>query len=165
MIMLSKYDMSKISKQIYYIRCKECVSCPCCGSKVRVIGSRKRNYINKAGEKITLIIRRLRCRKCQRVHHELPDILVPYKRYESSCIENVLIGLDNTIPVEESTIYRWKKWFNNLIIKILLYLLSISDITELRNKVFNDSSIISFHKSYHRWLAILVRQIIILDLW
>ncbi|MEW5785724.1 MAG: DUF6431 domain-containing protein, partial [Bacillota bacterium] len=48
-----------------------------------MIGSRKRTFINEAGEREILIIRRLRCKNCKRVHHELPDIIVPYKRYNS----------------------------------------------------------------------------------
>ncbi|WP_242966792.1 DUF6431 domain-containing protein [Desulfosporosinus sp. FKA] len=31
----------------------------------------------------------MRCVNCRRIHHELPDCLVPYKRYESTCIESV----------------------------------------------------------------------------
>ncbi|WP_307545897.1 DUF6431 domain-containing protein [Paenibacillus sp. V4I5] len=30
-----------------------------------------------------LVIRRLHCSQCLKIHHELPDCIVPYKRYES----------------------------------------------------------------------------------
>ena len=55
-----------------------------------MIGSRKRAFISSVGERIVLIIRRLKCKACGRVHHELPDILVPYKRYSSESIEAVI---------------------------------------------------------------------------
>jgi len=59
-----------------------------------------------------LIVRRLQCINCKKIHHELPDILVPYKRYESSCIETVIDNVDNIdVAADDSTIYRWKSWF------------------------------------------------------
>ncbi|WNR45672.1 DUF6431 domain-containing protein [Paenibacillus roseipurpureus] len=32
----------------------------------------------------------MRCNGCRQIHHELPECLVPYKRYESTCIEDVV---------------------------------------------------------------------------
>lgn len=32
----------------------------------------------------------MRCGQCRKIHHELPDYIVPYKRYESECIEQVI---------------------------------------------------------------------------
>lgn len=77
-----------------------------------MIGSRPRKYINDSGEKVKLIIRRMRCVKCRKIHHELPDILVPYKRYGRESLEAVLDD-DNklSIPADESTLKRWKSWF------------------------------------------------------
>lgn len=61
------------------------------------------------------MIRRLRCSLCKRVHHELPDILVPYKRYGSESIEAVVSEEDTlTVAADESTIRRWKRWFLEL---------------------------------------------------
>ena len=61
------------------------------------------------------MIRRLRCSQCKRVHHELPDILVPYKRYGSESIEAVVSEEDTlTVAADESTIRRWKRWFLEL---------------------------------------------------
>ena len=74
---------------------------------MKVIGSRKRKYINGIGEKIILAIRRLRCSHCAKVHHELPDILIPYKRYGSESIEVVVSGESElTVAADESTINR-----------------------------------------------------------
>ena len=62
-----------------------------------------------------MIIRRLKCKGCGRVHHELPDILIPYKRYSSESIEAVITGdLELTVAADESTISRWRDWFISL---------------------------------------------------
>ena len=68
--------------------------------------------MNGAGDTIVLVIRRLRCSNCSRLHHELPDILVPYKRYGSESVEAVITRNDNlTVTADESTIGRWRSWF------------------------------------------------------
>ncbi len=56
------------------MRSAEQIPCPCCSGQLKVIGSRRRSRINGRGEKIVLIIRRLGCVACHRIHHELPDI-------------------------------------------------------------------------------------------
>lgn len=166
MIILSKYDMTKISDQLFYIRCKEKMLCPCCRCTLKVIGSRKRKYINSLGEKITLIIRRLKCTNCKKIHHELPDILVPYKHYDSECIENVITGLHkNTVAAEDSTIYRWKKWIRRLLLKIHTYLLYFSEKISIKNKLFHYVNLNTpFLTSYPKRLSALVCMLVNLDL-
>ncbi|WP_372459238.1 DUF6431 domain-containing protein [Alkalihalobacillus deserti] len=57
-------------------------ACPCCGGAVKVIGSRKRVWYRCSGEKERLVIRRLQCKECTKIHHELLDLLIPYRRYD-----------------------------------------------------------------------------------
>lgn len=77
-----------------------------------MIGSRKRKYINSEGNKIVLRIKRLRCKECRSIHHELPDILVPYKRHCSESIESVLTPKGAIcVAADDSTIRRWRNWF------------------------------------------------------
>lgn len=60
-----------------------------------------------------LSIRRLRCLSCRKIHHELPDRLVPYKRYEAKVLELVHAGnLDAVVEPALSTLYRWRQWFS-----------------------------------------------------
>jgi hypothetical protein len=60
------------------------------------------------------MIRRMRCITCCRIHHELPDILVPYKRYSAECIESVLDkNSDLPIAADDSTIWQWLQWFGD----------------------------------------------------
>lgn len=68
--------------------------------------------VQKSGERAKLIIRRLYCKPCARTHHELPDLLVPYKRYDAESIEGVLVERDaSVVAADESTISRWLAWF------------------------------------------------------
>lgn len=93
---------------------------------MKVIGSRRRSCIKDTGELVILMIRRLRCESCNRVHHELPDILVPYKRHLSRSIE-AAVGSEESLSVaaDESTINRWKQWFKALANHFLGVLISI----------------------------------------
>ncbi|MGB4701698.1 MAG: DUF6431 domain-containing protein [Syntrophomonadaceae bacterium] len=147
--------------------------CPCCNGRLKVIGSRKRICIDDKGEKIILVIRRLRCQECRRIHHELPDKLVPYKLHVSESIEAVITGKPGlSIPADESTLSRWRHWFNNLAdyfqgclqaIKIRYGYESVKDASLLpRSKL---------HRIWHHvgdapgWLARIVRPLANLNLW
>ena len=104
----------KIQSTVFFVRSMEQVLCPCCGGDLNVIGSRKRKYIKSSGENCSLAIRRLRCQQCNRIHHELPDILVPYKRYDSESIEAVINGSSAiSVAADESTLSRWRSWFQS----------------------------------------------------
>lgn len=97
---------------MFFVRSTEQPICPVCDCDLFVIGSRERKGRKPTGEQIKYIIRRLRCEGCKRVHHELPDLFVPYKRYEASCIESVLTEGHNTdVAADNSTLYRWRLWF------------------------------------------------------
>jgi len=93
-----------------------------------VIGTRKRVIINSDGEKQPLIIRRLRCKECLVIHHELPDIIVPYKRHCSETVEKIVTDNTGGINCEDSTIRRIKAWWT----ACLLYFKSV--LASLREK-------------------------------
>ncbi len=97
------------------MRSEEQNFCPCCSGNLKVVGSRERKCIEGSGEKMVLVIRRLRCTQCKRIHHELPDMLVPYKRHTRKSIEEVIIEYSNlSVSADESTLRRWKSWFNDI---------------------------------------------------
>lgn len=117
----------KTLKRVFFVRSKEQSFCPCCTGDLKVIGSRHRGYIKDTGEKIDLIIRRFKCVECHRVHHELPDILVPYKRHGRESIEAVLSeDTELTVSADESTIRSWRIWFQAMYYYLLGCLLSIA---------------------------------------
>lgn len=80
---------------------------------MKVSGSRKRYLRDENGTRKTLIIRRLYCEHCQKIHHELPDLIVPYRRYDSEAIEEIVSREESAVDVscENSTIRRIKDWF------------------------------------------------------
>lgn len=98
----------------FFVRGAESVPCPCCQSTLEVIGSRPRIWIQDEGTTNHLIIRRLRCDSCGRIHHELPDVLVPYKRHGAAVIEKALEDPKAAeVAVESSTLRRWQEWFEH----------------------------------------------------
>ena len=107
----------------YYIISKETSICPICGGHFNVIGTKRRKVIEPNGEVKILIIRRLRCRECGKIHHELPDIFVPYKRHCAETIEKIIAGKTAEVPCEESTIRKIRAWWSVL----LPYFISVTE--------------------------------------
>jgi hypothetical protein len=97
---------------VFFVRSAEQHICPICEDDLYTIGSRKRFGRKPTGAQFTYVIRRLRCKGCERIHHELPDLLVPYKRYESACLESVVSERQvSDVAADESSLYRWRVWF------------------------------------------------------
>ncbi|MFC5986257.1 DUF6431 domain-containing protein [Marinicrinis lubricantis] len=158
----------------FFVRCAEIVPSPCCIASLSVIGSRKRKLVHATGEKSVLVIRRLRCTACRKIHHELPDCIVPYKRYESACVENVITTEPSEVDVaaDNSTLYRWRSWFCSMATYLLGCLESIAIRFYL--DVVKESSAPS-QAAHHRfgryvgdadgWLARVVRPVANSNLW
>ncbi len=157
---------------MFFVRGAEVVPCPCCQGALVVIGSRSRTWIRSSGEKAKLIIRRLRCQNCRRIHHELPDLLVPYRRYESASMEHAIEDSAATdVAADESTLYRWRQWFVDWVTYAAGCLGSIA--RRFQGSVLDLSS--PTHSALQRigqfvgnapgWLARVVRPIANLHLW
>ena len=102
----------KPDSEIFYVKSSVRPSCPCCNRRLKVCGSRKRKVIRDDGKLLHLIIRRLYCDNCQKIHHELPDIIVPHKHYAADVIEKILKGNSlGCFPGEGSTAIRLRAWF------------------------------------------------------
>jgi hypothetical protein len=171
MISIKEYELvpDRETEGRYYVRSKEQSICPICSSAVlKVIGSRNRKLIKSSGDKLILIIRRLRCGGCKKLHHELPDIIVPYKRYSSESIEIIVDNTKNTVSSEESTICRIRKWFK----EISEYFARCLDAIAFRcglKVVMEQATPINRMKAYvgngAGWLAGVVRNIVNTNLW
>jgi len=109
-IIIKEYRLREIEVGCFYVHSFEINVCPVCGHRLLVIGTRVRKFINAAGDKQRLIIRRLRCEDCRKIHHELPDILMPYKRHCASTIEMIIIE-DGNVCCDDRTIRRIKDWW------------------------------------------------------
>jgi len=128
MISIRNYSLEKDETERFHVKSYEVIACPICGGVVAVIGSRERYVIVEDGDKQTLVIRRLRCNDCRTIHHELPDIIVPYKRHCSDTIEKIVAGDADGVNCENGTIHRIKAWWT----ACLLYFKSI--LTSLKAK-------------------------------
>jgi hypothetical protein len=158
----------------FFVRCAEVVPSPCCNEKLFVIGSRGRKLVHATGEQSELVIRRLRCCGCRKIHHELPDCIVPYKRYESACIENVAESVSSVthVAADESTLYRWRNWLESKTTYFLGCLQSIAIRFQLDVVEKSSNSSQPAHQRIGRvvgkaigWLSRVVRPIVNSNLW
>jgi hypothetical protein len=142
---------------------------------MKVMGTRDRKSKDSSGETKVYNIRRLGCVNCGRIHHELPDFLVPYKRYEAECIEKVLTdSLHHDVAADDSTLFRWLNWFTSFVDYWLGCLRSIMLRTSQGKNPVNLSSEGSLSALQRigrlvgnapRWLARIVRPIVNDNLW
>ena len=109
--------------------------CSVCSQDLEVIGSRGRKIKDRRGKARELIIRRLRCKSCRIIHHELPDVIIPYKRHCAQTIEKIIGGTVEEVCCEESTIHRIKEWWA----KCRVYFASvIMSLKEKYGRVFSE---------------------------
>jgi hypothetical protein len=171
MINVKEYELvpHKKAQDKYRVRSKEKSICPVCGSlELKVAGTRTRKILRSCGKKIILVIRRLQCRNCRRIHHELPDSIVPYKRYSSESIEAILDGMEDRVSCEESTIYRIRKWFSDCSGYLAGSLDAIAVRWGLKTVVDHKSSMyrIKAHVGNESgWLARVVRPLVNSNMW
>jgi len=117
---------------VFFIKSEEEIAlCPNCGGLLEYHSSRVvRKLTNKTGMKQAYNIRVLKCtnKSCPTTYHrELPDIIIPYKRYDTESIEEVIAQNDSevTVAADESTIRRWRKWFRQSATQIIMALVSV----------------------------------------
>ena len=76
-----------------------------------MIGTRRRGVLESGGGMMRIVIRRLRCKKCKKIHHELPDIVIPYRRHSAATVEQIIGGYNDGLCCEGSTIRRIRQWW------------------------------------------------------
>jgi len=113
MIIITHYREERGEDGIIFIISEEENVCPVCIGILIVIGSRRRGLINSAGDKEMLVIRRLRCLTCRKIHHELPDKVIPYKRHCAETVEKVIVGDVVDVCCDFVTQSRIKTWWNS----------------------------------------------------
>ena len=90
--------------------------CPVCAGRLVVVGSRRRTRRTADGTRQVLVIRRLQCVGCRRLHHEQRAYLVPYKRYDAPSFEAVAAqGRAAAVAVDEGTVTRWAHWLTTCV--------------------------------------------------
>jgi len=137
MIIISNFKLKKDENGRWHVRCYELNYCPICGNAFIVIGTRSRGYIKDDGIKEILVIRRLRCKGCRVIHHELPDILIPYKRYCSKTVEDVISGNIGNVCCDDLMIRRIRAWWESY---RLYFNGAIASLREIYGNVFSAES-------------------------
>ncbi|MGL4337979.1 MAG: DUF6431 domain-containing protein [Turicibacter sp.] len=159
---------------IYVSNSVEHPLCPYCQLPMKIVGNTKRVWWSGDSLCRKLVVRKLRCSHCCIGHHELPNFLVPYKRYDAHTIQLVLTSsiTDCDQSVSDSTIYRWKASFTNLIPYFLNALLSLATRFNLQGESLMTPSRISSFSPFSKllptsdnWLASLVKTLVNASLW
>ena len=99
---------------IFVISGTEPLSCPICGGDLAAYDRKTRKMHTRSNGITVLLLRRLRCRHCKKLHTELPDLLVPYKRYSRESIEDVLAGSRAGEPNDERTRSKIRRWYRQI---------------------------------------------------
>ena len=174
MIIISNYELIAHHSGVFFVKSSEIIPCPCCDGLLRGIGSRERICKHSDGSSMVLIIRRKRCGSCNKIHHELPNLLVPYKRYGAESIESVVGELEPShVAADESTLYRWRQWYKDWSPYALSALRSIGfrfqlDMLEQVSSVPVQSTLQSIKHLVGEsigWLAKVVRSLSNINLW
>ena len=92
----------------------ETLCCPICGERLEVYDTRGRMLRWGDGIWRKLIIRRLRCVGCGKLHNELPDCVVPYKRHCADTIEKIIDGDVKDVPCDKNTTRKIRGWWGSL---------------------------------------------------
>ena len=127
MISIRKYQLKKDAEGRYHVKSYEIIPCPVCGGLLIVIGTRERGLIVANGERWILVIRRLRCKGCNAIHHELPEIIVPYKRHCAMTIEKIVSDKSEDVPCETRTIHRIRAWWTACVLYFRSVLASLRE--------------------------------------
>jgi hypothetical protein len=93
----------------------ETIPCPKCHGELKPHDRRHRHLIDAKGTRHVISLRRLRCKKCRRLHTELPVFIVPYKRYSAGVIVSVSEGGRTDVPYEERTRQKIRAWRKRVI--------------------------------------------------
>lgn len=168
MVIIKHYSLKyKPETDFFYVKSKEKSYCPYCSGEFKVVGSRKRILFRKDGTISRLVIRRLQCRNCIRISHELPDLIVPYKRYESDAISDVLENAQNTenicCPAECSTMQKWKIWFFLLHSYFEASIRAIAELMDIHSSI--SLPLYPLSRQPDGWLKILVRNLVNSGRW
>jgi hypothetical protein len=108
-----------VKENVWYVWVDEEIVCSVCDCATLIKkGWRKRKLILIDEGEWVLKVRRVRCKECNRIHHILPDILVPYKRHCLETVEKIVQGNQEETFCGESDINRIKSWWRKMLLHI-----------------------------------------------
>ena len=122
----------------------------------------------EGGVVVFLLLRRLYCRKCRRLHIELPACLSPYKQYDVEVIESVIDGIvtEDDLDSENypcaATMERWKNRIkikkasiDNILESIKAVLTEMGYEQNTRSRYSFEQFRSDFFDEVYHWLGIL----------
>jgi hypothetical protein len=115
MIIVPKFELKYNEKKgVYSIISLVTSKCPLCSGAVYHRDFKSRFSKRCNGEVWQFRLRRLLCGECAKLHTEIPDIIQPFKHYDSETIQCILDGNEGALEcdVDCSTIRRWKRDFS-----------------------------------------------------
>lgn len=115
MIIITQYrekDAADGSTRIYT---DEKHTCPHCAGRLTVRDTKRRKVIISDSSVKLYHLKRLKCKCCGRIHTQLPDCIVPHKRYAADVIETELLQAQPDCPADVSTSRRWKLIFSAIL--------------------------------------------------
>jgi hypothetical protein len=164
MLITHNYEL-KYSRMegIYYLCINETrLRCPHCGQELIYRDSRLRiwRHCNEPADRI--LIHRMFCRICNRLHTVLPDVLVPHKHYGAPEIETVLESEVRNDEVSDSTTVRWQQWIkgNEVQIEGVLQSLKLNAEDKLPELRSSEHLFIHLKTVFRYWLSVVSRLVI-----
>ena len=165
MIIVPKFELKyNEEKGIHTIISLTPCNCPLCGGAVYHRDHKGRDVKRMNGEVWHFNLRRLLCDNCKKLHTEIPDIIQPYKHYDTETIQSVLDGGEKAkeCVADESTISRWKADFARAEPDIEQRLASVcaQDTNEVTPLLTPGLAITAVRATIERWLAFVMHLLI-----
>lgn len=134
-------DINAREVKIYRVKTIEESICPICAGTLIKKGLRTR-YLTRTKpgateddynpyERICLLIQRHKCKKCGKIHHQLPDCIVPYKRLNAQIIEDIIKQPEQPTLIDEGTVKRILAWW----VLMAAYLLGVAPSLAQKHQV------------------------------
>ena len=165
MVMVSSFKLEcNTETGIYTIISLATSICPLCAGFLKHRDRKPRDVKNLIGEVRHFSLRRLLCTACEKLHTEIPDIIQPFKHYDSETIQNVIDNteLSKDCVADDSTISRWKASFAEAVPDIEQRLASVH-ARETDEKLPLVSPYLTFAAigaTAERWLALVMLLLI-----
>lgn len=92
------------------------MKCPSCSGPVQGWGTVIRHGYLEDGTVLLFLIRRVKCKSCNKSHRVLPSFLLPYKRFTTDVIaRTILAGFPrDTCAAEYAAQRQWLQWHASL---------------------------------------------------
>lgn len=167
MVIISNFIVKQeIGKGVLSVWSEETHICPSCKKEeLRCIGRRIRRVIELDGRVNQYLIWRLQCPCCRRIHHELPNFIVPYKRYSIHVISEIIEGDLEMVPCGNGAIKNILHWFMQFKTQVLSCLNNSGSDCNLNCYTYSplEFSMSSLKISY--WLKLVIHILANNDKW